>query len=265
MQDMRPETLKAIELVTETLALAVAESGVSPITPKLGRDLVTAADIAIEDVIRGRIAEQLGQAVVGEERGGDVPDDGSPHWFVDPICGTRNFASGLPLYAINLAFVEDGQVTISVVGDPSRREINFAERGKGAWVIRDGTAHRLQTSDASGIVAPEDGKSTGARRAHAAAFIAAVVAEDRWDFRSLASTLALAYVASGIIAAYVPFLALGLHAAAGTLLVTEAGGTLTTVEGDPWTSNADWLIAAATPALHAELLALARETAPHGT
>src|SRR5207247_8201578 len=99
-------------------------------------DLVTATDIAVEDAIRGIVGDALGIPVVGEERGGEAPADGSPFWLVDPICGTRNFASGSPLYCVNMALVEAGRVTVAVVGEPSTGEIDVAEGGRGAWGMK---------------------------------------------------------------------------------------------------------------------------------
>jgi fructose-1,6-bisphosphatase/inositol monophosphatase family enzyme len=69
---------------------------------------VTATDVAVEDAVRTMVGGAVGSLVVGEERGGEPPADGAPYWVVDPICGTRNFASGVPLYSINLALVEGG-------------------------------------------------------------------------------------------------------------------------------------------------------------
>ena len=54
------------------------------------------------------LTDASGHPVVGEEHGGERPRDGRGHWIVDPICGTRNYASGLPLWCVNLAFVEGG-------------------------------------------------------------------------------------------------------------------------------------------------------------
>jgi fructose-1,6-bisphosphatase/inositol monophosphatase family enzyme len=62
------------------------------------------------------------------------------------------------------------------------------------------------------------------------------------------------------VAAYVVFYITDVHVAAGAIIASEAGGTLTDVAGKPWTLEADSLIAAATPELHAELLAMAHET-----
>ncbi len=129
----RPETVVATDAVKRALTLARRRVGADDITAKGERDLVTATDVAVEDAVRGIVADSLGFAVIGEERGGEAPDDGSPYWLVDPICGTRNFASGIPLYCVNLALVEGDEVTVAVVGDPSTGEIYVAERGRGAW------------------------------------------------------------------------------------------------------------------------------------
>ncbi len=102
----------------------------------------------------------------------------------------------------------------------------------------------------------EEGRADGERREHAARFAAAAITADRWDVLSLDSTLSLAYVASGRVAAYVLHVGTPLHVAAGTLLVTEAGGALSDLRGRPWTLASDSILASADPALHRELLEL---------
>ena len=108
--------------------------------------------MAVEDAVRTIIRGAVGSLVVGEERGGEAPADGAPCWLVDPICGTRNFASGVPLYSINLAFVEGGQLTVAVVGDPSADEIQVIVRptlpSSGAkWAGHDRSRHQEKTHD----------------------------------------------------------------------------------------------------------------------
>ncbi|HWO92465.1 MAG TPA: inositol monophosphatase [Methylomirabilota bacterium] len=254
----RSVTLVAIGAAERGLELARRRVGAADITAKEGRDLVTATDVAVEDAVRTMVGGAVGSLVVGEERGGEPPADGAPYWLVDPICGTRNFASGVPLYSINLALVEGGQVTAAVVGDPSTDEIQVAERGRGAWAVKDGARRRLRASEESRTIVVEDGKSSGARRERAAQFTAAVIRADRWHFRSLGSTLALSYVGAGRVSAYVLFWASAVHTAAGTLLATEAGGTLSDIDGRPWTVDSDSVIVSATADLHQELLDLAR-------
>ncbi len=256
--DFRPETLVAIEAVKRALTIARRRVGADDITAKGWRDLVTVTDVAVEDAVRGIVAAALGFSVIGEERGGEASADGSPYWLVDPICGTRNYASGIPLYCVNLALVEGNEVTVAVVGDPSTGEVDVAERGRGAWGLKDGARDQLTTSDKSRIIVIDDAKSKDSRREQAARFTAAAIRADRWDVRSLGTTLASPYVAAGRISAYVLFWISAIHAGAGSLLVTEAGGTLSDIDGRPWTIRSDSLVGSANPDLHEELLELAR-------
>lgn len=241
---MRPETQVAADAVRG--ALAEAASGPREASAKGVRDVVTATDLAIEDALRAA----LPGAVVGEERAGEAGT--GAYWLVDPICGTRNYASGIPLYCVNVALVEDGAVTVAVVGDASTDSVLVAEAGGGAWC---GDV-RLTASAESNVLVVEDSHAAGARRAQAAAFAAAAVQADRWDLRSLSTTLSLAYVAAGRVAAYVLFWTSPVHAAAGSLLATEAGATVTDLDGRPWTLASDSLVATADTALHTDLLAL---------
>jgi myo-inositol-1(or 4)-monophosphatase len=260
--DVRADTRLAIDAVRHGLALARAGEGADAITSKGGRDLVTATDVAVEDAIRRIVGEGSPFPVVGEERGGDVPADGSPYWLVDPICGTRNFASGIPLYAVNLALVEDGRISAAAVGDGSTGEVLFAQRGAGAWATIDGASRPLTTTAESRTIVVESGHVTGALRAHAARFVGGVTREDRWDLRNLGSSLSLPYVAGGRVAAYVLFAAPTLHIGAGAMLVVEAGGTISEIGGGPWSVASDSLIAAADPALQRDLVELARAAVP---
>jgi myo-inositol-1(or 4)-monophosphatase len=259
---MRPETEAAIEAVRRGLDLAQAHLGTRDVTAKDGRDIVTAADIAVEDLIRTDLQQAFAHPVVGEERGGEPPADGAPYWLMDPICGTRNFASGNRLYCINLALVQDGQVVAAAVGDPSRDEVLYAERGRGAWVLSNGATERLRVSGDSRTIVVEEGKSQGQTRKHAARFMAAVVRANRWDFRSLGTTLALPYLAAGRIAAYVVFYVSAVHSAAGSLLVEEAGGGLWDLTGAPWTLQSGTRMFSATADLRSDLLDLAASTIP---
>jgi myo-inositol-1(or 4)-monophosphatase len=229
--------------------------GADDVTLKGARDLVTATDRAVEDAIRGAVGDL---PVVGEEGGGEAGDDGA-YWLVDPICGTRNFASGIPLYCVNVALVEDGRISVAVVGDPATGEFHVAEQGRGAWAVGGGERQRLVASDASQTIVIEDSHADPEpdRRERAAEAVARAIRAFRWDIRALSTTLALAYVAAGRVAAYVLFHTSAIHAAAGSLLAAEAGAVVSDVDGRPWTIHSDSIVASATPALHDDLLALA--------
>ena len=250
---MKAETAQAIDAVRQTLPIARRRVGAARVFAKANRDLSTGTDLAIEATIRHVLSGATGLPVVGEEFGGLAPTDGSLYWLVDPVCGSRNLASGIGSTAINVALIEQNEVALAVVGDPARNEINFAEVGGGAWV-RHGKSNRpLHVSDASGVLVLEDSRAVGRHREYAARIIADVVRADRWDLRSLGSTISLAYVASGRIAAYILWWTSAVHAAAGSLLVREAGGRVTDVDGQPWTLDSESTLAAG-PALHDELL-----------
>lgn len=239
----RPEAAVLAGIVDEALALALAGRGRGAVRAKDGRDVVTDADVAVEDLIRTRLTALGGAPVVGEERGGRA--HGSAYWLVDPICGTRNFASGVPLWCVNVALVEDDRVTLAAVGDPSTGDVLVAERGRGTHVVGSGPA---RADAGSRVVVVEDGKSSGARRALAADCLAALLRRDEWDTRKLSTTLALAYVATGRIAGCALFVATAVHAAAGSLVAEEAGATVTDVFGAPWTPASDSILASADPA-----------------
>jgi myo-inositol-1(or 4)-monophosphatase len=249
------EAEPAIRAVAEALELAEGRAGAAEVTTKAGRDIVTATDVRVEDRVRALLDEALGIPVVGEERGGEAGDS---YWLVDPICGTRNYASGIPLYCVNLALVRDGAPVLAVVGDPSTDKILVAWSGGGSWALgRDGSARGLRTDTSNDMLIVEDGKSDGPRRDQAAKFFAAVVRANRWDLHALNSTISAAYLAAGRVSAYGCFYVTSVHTAAGVLLAIEAGATVTDIEGRPWTLESDSLLAAADDALHAELLALA--------
>src|SRR6185295_13231043 len=71
--------------------------------------------------------------IIGEERGGTVVP-GKPYWLVDPICGTRPFASNIPLYCTNIALVKDGVVTAAAIAVGATKEILYAEKSAGARI-----------------------------------------------------------------------------------------------------------------------------------
>ncbi|MDR2986361.1 MAG: inositol monophosphatase [Nocardiopsaceae bacterium] len=254
---LQPATLAATEAVQRALRLARDSASSTEVHAKAGRDVVTDADLAAEVAIRQVLTERTGLPVVGEEHGGQVPADGSACWLVDPICGTRNYASGVPLWSVNVAMVEGGTVIAAVVGDAATDQVHVAELGRGAWALRTASAARLTTSEGSRTLLVEDGKSAGDRRSLAALFAAGVIRADRWDFRSFGSTMSLASLAAGRASGYVAFwLDSAVHAAAGSLLATEAGGTVSDITGERWRLESDSILAAASPSLHSDMLSL---------
>src|SRR4051812_9430381 len=149
---MRAETRAALAAVDAGLKLMRQRAGADRITSKGGRDLVTATDIAVEDAVRAALLEAFPEwTVVGEERGGEDQVGDRPYWLVDPICGTRNFASNIPGYAINIALCQDGVLTVSAVGDGVTGDRFIAERSRGAYQMLGDGLTRITTDPESPI------------------------------------------------------------------------------------------------------------------
>lgn len=258
---LRPETRAAVEAARCALERARRAPSPGEVSVKSGREVVTATDLTIEDAVRAHLEAVTGLPVVGEERDGQVPSGGAAYWLVDPLCGTGNFASGIPLYCVNLALVEAGEVAAAVVADGGAGEICAAERGRGAWSLgaEGSEPARLAVGRASQTIVLETGRCGPARREQAARCLAAAVRADRWELRAFGTTLALPHVAAGRVAAYLVFYATAVHTAAGSLLASEAGAAVSDLDGNPWTIGSDSIIAAADADLAGELAALAAQ------
>src|SRR3954462_14551799 len=98
---MRPETQAALEAIRQVLPLVLERQGADDVHAKGPHDLVTATDVLVERELETLLGERVPDVqFVGEEGGQSLPGGGR-YWLVDPICGTENYASGLPLYATN--------------------------------------------------------------------------------------------------------------------------------------------------------------------
>jgi myo-inositol-1(or 4)-monophosphatase len=123
----------ATALAVEAGERAVAIVAKSPkVTFKADGSLVTEVDTAIERFVRERIGAQFpDHAILGEEFGGDIPDD-RPLWAIDPIDGTTNLANGIPHWGVSLGLVVGGVPTVGALCFPVLGETYAAYRGGGA-------------------------------------------------------------------------------------------------------------------------------------
>ncbi|MBU1357620.1 MAG: inositol monophosphatase [Gammaproteobacteria bacterium] len=222
-------------------------------------DWASALDSDIEAMLRERIAGRFpGHAFLGEEGGGATAQgrDTGPTWIVDPIDGSMNFLRGYPQYAVSIALVDGGEPLAGVVGDPCRNEVFSAAAGQGAWLgdtpIRCATTSRLDKAVA-GTVFPKPAASFMPRYLDQ---FGRVVTRTAGVRRSGSMALELAYLAAGRLDAFWEHGMGAWDAAAGVLLVREAGGEVFTMDGEPWLSSAQ-IAAAAAPVAHdwRELLA----------
>jgi len=203
------------------------------IETKPDRTFVTQADKAIERMIRERLLQAFpDHGLVGEEYGTEA-GDASVRWYIDPIDGTHNFIRGVPLFGTLLAVERDGELQAAVLSAPALDERWWGWRGGGAWAHNRGDSPRR--IHVSGITRLEDSQVLfGSGRDIVASGEAPGfdgLLRDVWRERGFGDFWGYALVAEGAAEAMVE---VGLHAwdaAAPMLLIEEAGGRATDLEG----------------------------------
>ena len=204
------------------------------ITTKPDRTYVTQADTAIERAIRSRIlAAYPDHGLVGEEYGTEA-GNAATRWYIDPIDGTHNFMRGVPLFGTLLAVERDGELQVAVLSAPALHERWWARRGGGAWArsADDPEPRRIRVSrvaalsDAqilygSGYDIEESGRAPGFHD-----LLGAV-----WRERGFGDFWGYALLAEGAAEAVVEINLSTWDAAAPMVLVEEAGGRATDLDG----------------------------------
>lgn len=253
-----------------TILREAAASAVMPRFRRLARDeveekapgeLVTVADREAEAIIAAGLARlRPGTRVIGEEACSRDPAllDGlgeGEAWIVDPIDGTANFAAGAAPFALMAALLRDGSPILSWLLDPLTDSLCVAERGAGAW--RDGVrlggaavaARTAWRGIASGFFRPANGDAI-------ADALADAVAELGPSRRCAGAEYPL--VAGGAIDFAIYWRTLPWDHAPGALIVAEAGGAVTRLDGAPYhpATAGSGLIVARAPKIAAELSAV---------
>jgi len=219
----------------------VAELQVSKKGPA---DFVSAADLKAEETIFEELAKvRPGYGFLGEERGMVEGTDKTHRWICDPLDGTTNFLHAIPHFAINLALEREGVVVAAVTYNPITDELFWAEKGKGAFL---GNEKRLRVAArrdlASSVIASGNpflgrpGHTQFLKELHQ---ISQRVAGVR---RFGSAALDIAYVAAGRFDGYWER-NLKPWDICGALLVSEAGGQVLAVNGDPFAVEGDSVLA----------------------
>ena len=224
------------------------------INEKARNDLVSAADLASEKAIMEAIRSRFpDHSILSEEAGRSTPKDGGPTWIIDPLDGTTNFVHGIPQFAISIGVAVEGRIEFGVILDPCKNDLFSAARGRGArW---NGTECRV--SERQGL--PGALVATGFPfKAHRLldpylAIFRDVFLRCKAIRRPGAAALDLAYTACGLFDGFFEFQLSAWDIAAGSLLVEEAGGVITGMDG-----GSDYLesgnVVCGTPGVHRELL-----------
>jgi myo-inositol-1(or 4)-monophosphatase len=199
-------------------------------------DFVSAADLKAERTIRRELERaRPNYGFLLEEGGAVVGKDTSHRWLVDPLDGTMNFLHGIPHFCISIALERDGEIVAGVIYDPLRDELFHAEKGTGAFV----NEHRMRVSTRDGlhnaVIAtgiPAIGRlRTGRYHARYPAQLGAIMRSCAGVRRFGAAALDLAYVAAGRYDGYWESSLAPWDIGAGILLVREAGGMVSEIDG----------------------------------
>jgi len=254
--------VRAARAAGRIITRASVDVGSLKIARKRRNDFVTEVDHAAEEAIMSTLRQAYpDHAFLGEETGltqGRVQaavHEAENVWIVDPLDGTTNFLHGLPHYCVSIALMQRGAVTQAVVYDPNRDELYTASKGRGAFL----NDRRIRVSSRTKLDEALVGTGFPFRKIESVdrymTLLKAVMKRTAGVRRPGAAALDLAYVAAG---RYDAFFELGLapwDVAAGSLLVTEAGGLIGNFKGD-----ADYLfseqVVAAAPRVFGQMIAL---------
>jgi myo-inositol-1(or 4)-monophosphatase len=221
----------AVEIAREAGAL-LAELSTQPLEIKYKRrsDLVTVADRRSEALIVGHLRERFPDHAIVAEEGGNHLSSSDYCWYVDPLDGTTNYAHGFPVYCVTLGLTYRGEVVAGVVYDPTRNEMYTAERGAGAYV----NDQRMQVSPIENL--SESLVATGFppfanNHDLNVQFYFRFTELSHGIRRAGSAALDLCWVAAGRFEGFWELKLNPWDKAAGTLVVTEAGGRISDVRG----------------------------------
>jgi myo-inositol-1(or 4)-monophosphatase len=225
------------------------------IDKKNRRELVTAMDRASEQTIIDTIRSVYPHDPVVAEESSPGPVDSGRVWIVDPLDGTNNYAHGYPFFSVAIAVEERGTLVCGVVYDPLRDECFAAERGGGATL--NGAPVRVSGALVLGdsLVATGFPYDRNAESDNNLANMNRMILAVRGVRRGGSAELDLVYVACGRLDG---FWELGLKiwdVAAGGIIVSEAGGTVTNVSGRGWDHRRGDIVAS-NGHVHLEMISL---------
>ena len=234
----RPDDLAlALMLADKADALTVPRFGAVDLRVDTKPDLtpVTDADRSVEQAVRDTLTTQRpADAVVGEEYGGTTEFTGR-QWVIDPIDGTKNFVRGVPVWATLIALLDDGVPVVGVVSAPALQRRWWAAKGHGAFAAVGGAPPRRLTVSAVGDLAAASlsfsSLSGWAERGLRNEFVD--LTDALWRVRGYGDFYSYCLVAEGAVDIAAEPAVSVWDLAPLDILVREAGGTFTNLDGIP--------------------------------
>ncbi|HQT81938.1 MAG: inositol monophosphatase [Ferrovum sp. 37-45-19] len=254
MHPMLNTAIKAARRAGSIINRAALDIDRLKIARKGPADYVTEIDKAAEEAIISVLQEAYpDHSFLGEESG--ALGQSEYQWIIDPIDGTTNFLHGFPMYAVSIALSVRGVITQGVIYDPLKNDLFTATRGAGAFLNERRLRVSAQTRMEDALIGSGFPYSSMDNQERYLRMLAVVMRESAGIRRPGSAALDLAYVAAG---RYDGFWELGLKPwdmAAGVLLIQEAGGLVTDLEGEQRYLETGHVVAA-TPKIFSQLLSL---------
>ena len=234
MHPMLNTAVKAARKAGSIINRASLDLDLVRVSSKGRSDFVTEVDRAAEQAIISTLTTAYpNHAVLAEESGASGPEGDTDYlWIIDPLDGTTNFIHGFPQYAVSIGLKHRGHITQAVVYDPTRNELFTATRGRGAFM----NDRRLRVSNRDQLQDCLIGTGFPFRKLdHLDEYVqifSRVTRATAGVRRPGAASLDLAYVAAGRLDGFWEFGLSPWDIAAGSLLITEAGGLIAGLYGD---------------------------------
>lgn len=225
----------AVEAVIRAGELQMAKFGTGVRVDKKGAiDLVTEVDVEVERMFRAMVAERFPDHDVLAEEFDTAPTGARHRWVFDPLDGTTNFAHGVPIFCASLALEIDGQAVIGAVYDPNREELFTAEAGEGARM----NGRRLQVSTNAVVL---DSMLVTGFPYHVqqdpdelVRVFGQALRRARAVRRLGSAAIDLCWVAAGRMEGFWEASLKPWDTRAAALILQEAGGRVTAMDGGPW-------------------------------
>lgn len=218
-------------------------------------NIVTEMDLLAEKTIIEMIRMAHPDHAFLAEESGAAAQQSEYRWIIDPLDGTVNYAHGLPIFCVSIALEVRGVVELGVIYGPMMDELYTAERGRGAY--RNGERIRVSTQDdfTKSLLVTGFPYNAKENPHHCLDHFINFVKEGRPIRRLGSAALDLAYVACGRFDGFWEATLNPWDVAAGALLLTEAGGKITSLQGEPWTIYEPSLLAT-NRLIHTAMLAI---------
>ena len=203
----------------------------SDITQKAPRDFVTAADVAVEKFLKEKLTAQYPQfGFWGEESG--KSDNQAQRWIVDPIDGTHSFAKSQYFWSISVALEIDGDIVFGAIYVPTVDDYYCAEKNQGAWKNGEITKVSNEADLGNSMIATGFACLRSYLKDNNLARFCRIAQQTTGQRRFGSAAMDLCMVADGQVDAFWEQELNLYDIAAGVLIVTEAGGTITDFEGN---------------------------------